>query len=217
MPAPINSATPPSDIYQTKQDNSGTRRSPVWPPGPKSRLPDAPPLVRCDWGGGRPEPPGGLSRPLHHTRHGRCVLSSSARNGGPATMLAERPVRGPREPRQARSREAQRRILEAAEEALAADGFDDFTMAAVAERSGRHRAPPAQPPPVVSPRRAAVAARAARRGHLATPTRHARHDIWCFGLAGDLDMVFSAAGSAGHPGSWRQQGTRCESGTAPQR
>jgi AcrR family transcriptional regulator len=45
-------------------------------------------------------------------------------------------VAGPREPQQTRSREALRRILRAAEEVLAADGFDDFTMAAVAERSG---------------------------------------------------------------------------------
>jgi AcrR family transcriptional regulator len=45
-------------------------------------------------------------------------------------------VAGPREPPQTRSREALRRILRAAEEVLAADGFDDFTMAAVAERSG---------------------------------------------------------------------------------
>lgn len=58
---------------------------------------------------------------------------------------------------------------------------------------------------------------AAGGGHLATPKRHVRHDIWCLGLACDLDMVFPAAGSAGHPGPWRQQGTRCESGTAPQR
>lgn len=43
---------------------------------------------------------------------------------------------GPREAQQTRGREALRRILRAAEEVLAADGFDDFTMAAVAERSG---------------------------------------------------------------------------------
>jgi AcrR family transcriptional regulator len=39
-------------------------------------------------------------------------------------------------PQQARSRAALQRILTAAEEVLAATGFDDFTMGAVAERAG---------------------------------------------------------------------------------
>ena len=45
-------------------------------------------------------------------------------------------VSGLREPQQTRSREALRRILRAAEDVLAADGYEDFTMAAVADRSG---------------------------------------------------------------------------------
>ncbi|MEV4581596.1 helix-turn-helix domain-containing protein [Nonomuraea jabiensis] len=44
-------------------------------------------------------------------------------------------VEGFREPQQARSRQALQRILTAAEEVLHANGFDDFTMAAVAEQA----------------------------------------------------------------------------------
>lgn len=43
---------------------------------------------------------------------------------------------GFRPPQQARSRAALQRILASAEEVLATTGFDDFTMAAVAERAG---------------------------------------------------------------------------------
>ncbi|MCP2360004.1 AcrR family transcriptional regulator [Nonomuraea thailandensis] len=52
--------------------------------------------------------------------------------------MSTEPVRveGFRQPQQARSREALQRILTAAEEVLHAGGFDDFTMAAVAERAG---------------------------------------------------------------------------------
>jgi len=44
-----------------------------------------------------------------------------------------------------------------------------------------------------------------------------RHDMWCLGLPPLLHMVFLAAGSAGPPGTRGKEGTRCESGTAPQR
>lgn len=43
---------------------------------------------------------------------------------------------GVRPPVQARSRKALQQVLAAAEEVLAADGFDEFTMTAVAERAG---------------------------------------------------------------------------------
>ena len=43
---------------------------------------------------------------------------------------------GVRPPVQARSRKALQKVLAAAEEVLAADGFDEFTMTAVAERAG---------------------------------------------------------------------------------
>ena len=43
---------------------------------------------------------------------------------------------GVRPPLQARSRKALQQVLAAAEEVLAADGFDEFTIAAVAERAG---------------------------------------------------------------------------------
>jgi AcrR family transcriptional regulator len=43
---------------------------------------------------------------------------------------------GARPPLQARSRKALAKVLAAAEEVLVADGFDDFTMTAVADRAG---------------------------------------------------------------------------------
>jgi AcrR family transcriptional regulator len=43
---------------------------------------------------------------------------------------------GVRPPLQARSRKALQKVLAAAEDVLAADGFDEFTMTAVAERAG---------------------------------------------------------------------------------
>jgi AcrR family transcriptional regulator len=43
---------------------------------------------------------------------------------------------GVRPPVQARSRKALQKVLAAAEDVLAADGFDEFTMTAVAERAG---------------------------------------------------------------------------------
>jgi AcrR family transcriptional regulator len=49
---------------------------------------------------------------------------------------AERAIVGLHPPQQARSRRALEKVLEAAELVLARDGFDDFTMAAVAEEAG---------------------------------------------------------------------------------
>jgi AcrR family transcriptional regulator len=49
---------------------------------------------------------------------------------------AEPPPPGFRPPLQARSRKALQKVLTAAEDVLAADGFDDFTMTAVAARAG---------------------------------------------------------------------------------
>lgn len=51
-------------------------------------------------------------------------------------VVSENAPLGFRPPRQARSRAALRRILESAEQELVATGFDDLTMAAVAERAG---------------------------------------------------------------------------------
>ena len=49
---------------------------------------------------------------------------------------AEQVSPGFRPPLQARSRKALQKVLTAAEDVLAAEGFDDFTMTAVAERAG---------------------------------------------------------------------------------
>lgn len=51
-------------------------------------------------------------------------------------MASENAPLGVRPPRQARSRAALQKILASAEKELAATGFDDLTMAAVAERAG---------------------------------------------------------------------------------
>lgn len=44
-----------------------------------------------------------------------------------------------------------------------------------------------------------------------------RHQMWVPTPAMSPYMVATAAGSAPNPGASRQEGTRCKSGTAPQR
>jgi AcrR family transcriptional regulator len=52
------------------------------------------------------------------------------------SLVNAEPAPGFRPPLQARSRKALQKVLAAAEAVLAAEGFDDFTMTAVAERAG---------------------------------------------------------------------------------
>ena len=112
-----------------------------------------------------------------------------------------------------------RRILEVIErdgliERAAAMG--KYLLAGLREIAARH------PALVARPRGrglmcAVTLPSAALRDPRRAPTATRRHGMWCFGLSWLPYMVSFAAGSAGHPGSRGKEGTRWESGTAPQR
>lgn len=80
------------------------------------------------------------SRPhLHANRHSRFPVGLPRTGAKGSTVWGvTTPTAGAeiRPPRQARSRAALQRLLTAAEEVLVSDGFDSFTIAAVAEHAG---------------------------------------------------------------------------------